>query len=47
MGWEGKGYIKPEIPEDMPLIWDYESPLNIDIGKNIHIYSLLLILFCP
>ncbi len=39
MGWEGKGYIKPEIPEDMPLIWDYESPLDIDIEKNMQINS--------
>ena len=39
MGWEGKGYIKPEIPQDMPLIWDYASPLNVEISRNMQIDS--------
>ena len=39
MGWEGMGYIKPKIPEDMPLIWDYSSPLDIEIDRNMQIDS--------
>ncbi len=38
-GWGGNGFIQPDIPVDMPLIWQEQDPLNVNVYKAMEINS--------
>ncbi|MHB1439793.1 MAG: hypothetical protein ACYCSO_08605 [Cuniculiplasma sp.] len=38
-GWGGNGFIQPDIPVDMPLIWQEQDPLNVNVCKAMEINS--------